>query len=198
MINRFEEIKTHYEWVTPNIFKAAERSPNRWTEPYCGIDWMSMFTPIESQTWQAIRCFGQAPFYPQYPVSKYFLDFGNPVVKVGIECDGQEFHQDKERDRNRDLALLEHGWHIYRIPGSDCMKTVSDEYYNIGEFYEEEDQWRILKDFYENTIEGLLKALGIYYFGYGIYYRNPNELELVRKCLGTRISLKDKIFHVNV
>jgi len=197
MIYNFKEIKEHYERMTPDILKAAERNAKRWTSPYGGMDWMAMFTPIEQQTWQAIRCFGQAPFYPQYPVSKYFVDFGNPVVKVAIECDGKEFHQDKEKDRNRDIVLLENGWHVYRIPGADCMKMVSDDYYNIGDF-DEDSQWGILGEFYENTIEGLLKALGIYYFGYNTYYRNPNELELVKRCLGRRVSLGDKIFHVNI
>lgn len=195
MVNRFEDIREHYEFMTPLIFKAAQNGNNRWTAPYGGMDWMTMFTPIESQTWQAIRCFGQAPFYPQYPVSKYFVDFGNPVLKIAIECDGAEFHQDKEKDRNRDIVLLEHGWKVYRISGAHCVKMVSDDYYNIGECYDEEERWNILKEFYDTTIEGLLKAIGIYYFGYNTYYREPNELELVNRCLGQHISLPDKVYH---
>lgn len=198
MINKFSEIREHYEFLTPRIFTASQDHPSRWTAPYCGIDWLSMFTPIEHQTWQAIRCFGAVPLYPQYPVSKYFVDFGNPVVKIAIECDGAEFHQDKEKDRNRDIVLLENGWRVYRISGSDCMKQVSDDYYNIGEFYYDDEKGKILDEFYSNTIEGLLKALGIYYFGYNCYYRNPDELEFVKTCLGRRVSLQDKVYHPHI
>lgn len=81
------------------------------------------FTPIESALWGDIRSIG-AVFYPQYPVCGFFVDFGNPVAKVAIECDGMAFHKDKQKDRDRDKRLSESGWVVYRFTGSECMQDT--------------------------------------------------------------------------
>ena len=47
-----------------------------------------------------LGCLG-LPFYPQYPIGKYFVDFADPVKKIVIECDGKKYHQDKEKDKRR-------------------------------------------------------------------------------------------------
>jgi hypothetical protein len=43
--------------------------------------------------------------YPQYPVGRYFVDFGNPVHKVAIECDGARWHSYR-RDGARSGRML--------------------------------------------------------------------------------------------
>ena len=49
-------------------------------------------------------------------------------TKVVIECDGEAYHRDKEKDRARDKKLREAGWSVYRISGKDCRDGVgSDE-----------------------------------------------------------------------
>lgn len=197
MSNRYEIIRSHYEYLTPKIFEAAKERVRGWVSPLAPIDWNIMFTPIERFTWQAIRYFGMAPFYPQYPVAGYFLDFGNPVVKVAIECDGYEFHQDKEKDRKRDIALFENGWRVYRISGSDCVRPIMPEYYEIDSYYYPDEKAQILAQYYNKTVEGLINALAIYYFDYQFYYREADEYGLAVQCLENRISLKNKISHGN-
>jgi very-short-patch-repair endonuclease len=82
-------------------------------------------TPIEAWLWADIReC--NAIFYPQYPVGRVFVDFGNPVAKIALECDGAEFHQDWRKDEARDAELERMGWTVYRFPGWMC-RTESDE-----------------------------------------------------------------------
>lgn len=191
MINRFEIIREHYNSFAPMIFAAAKDRVRGWASPYSRqIDWQSVFSPIEDYAWQAIRCFGRAPFYPQYPVAGYFIDFGNPVVKVGIECDGQEFHTDKVKDLKRDKVLLSHGWRIFRIPGSDCVRPVPEQYYELGH-YDPWQQEEILQKFYRGTIEGLLKAIAIRYFDYKTFYDEPDEYAIAMECLDIRISIKE-------
>ena len=81
-------------------------------------------TPIESWLWADIRSL-DAVLYPQYPVGRFFVDFGNPVAKVAIECDGAAWHLDKARDAARDEALRSLGWKVFRFPGWEC-RTDSD------------------------------------------------------------------------
>lgn len=83
------------------------------------------FTPIESALWADIRA-EDLVFYPQYPVGRFFVDFGNPAHKIAIECDGRAWHVDKEKDRARDARLHALGWSVYRISGSACL-TVAEE-----------------------------------------------------------------------
>lgn len=198
MIQFISDIRKHYELLTPRIMAVGEANATRWVSPYSWIgNWPEIMSPIEFMAWQAIRCFGKFPLYPQYPVDKYFLDFGNPYLKIAVECDGKEFHQDVEKDMRRDKRLFEYGWKVYRISGSDCNKSVSDDYYDI-EYHNDypDKQSRILDDFYNTTIEGLLKALAIYYCGYSCYYSDyPDELPKVLRCLKNRVSIKDEIEH---
>lgn len=81
------------------------------------------FTPIEAAMWSDIRMEG-AVFYPQYPVGGFFVDFGNPVAKVALECDGYAFHLDKGKDAARDARLRDLGWIVYRFPGHACVQDT--------------------------------------------------------------------------
>jgi hypothetical protein len=180
-----EDIIQKYKYLTPLIL---ERPINRWVDPYGSIDWQKVFSPIESQTWMALRGFGFSPMYPQYPVNKYFLDFGNPKAKVAIECDGAEWHLDKEKDAKRDLVLLEEGWIVYRMDGSGCNK-MCEEYYELPDFehYDTEKLNEVLTKYY-SCIEGLIKAIGIFHFGYKDYNFFQIELPHAFECLKEHIS----------
>ena len=153
---------------------------NNWISPYSNyIDWLSIFSPIEEATWMDLRSFGNTPLYPQYPVGKYFLDFGNPKYKVNLECDGKEWHQDKEKDAKRDADLLEQGWHVFRIGGKECYK-VTEGLINIS-FCDSYERNEILEEFYSG-VEGLIRALGIFYFGYKGYFFEE-EFDLAYRCI---------------
>ena len=88
------------------------------------VDWTLVFTPIESMAWGEIRYNG-LPFYPQYPIGKYFADFADPAKKIVIECDGSEFHS-KEKDAPRDRYMASEGW--------DCNRILTNPWEKIGDY----------------------------------------------------------------
>ena len=95
-----------------------------WTprsDPYQYFDWLQVFTPIEKNVWSDIRFLG-LPFYPQFPVERYFVDFADPVKKIAIEVDGKEWHGDYEKDKLRQIEIEKLGWTIVRILGQDTFK----------------------------------------------------------------------------
>lgn len=101
------------------------KKANVWAfDVYAWHDVVQM-SPIEDALWFDIRAEG-AVLYPQYPVAGYFVDFGNPIAKVAIECDGKEFHKDLKRDEQRQRRIEAAGWTVYRLSGSACVKA--DEY----------------------------------------------------------------------
>lgn len=112
--DRLSAIRALYE----SIAQTGERPEH--IDPYSlGIH--HYFTPIENALWQDIRSTG-LPMLPQYPVGKYFVDFGDPGKRIAIEADGKEYH-DRNKDRARDWALcLEHGWTVFRVSGSECVR----------------------------------------------------------------------------
>jgi hypothetical protein len=117
---KFNEIRQAYAKNMASLHKQWKDSPYM-IDPYF-YDWASIFTPIEEAMWGEIRSAG-LPMFPQVPVLNYFVDFGNPFVKVAIECDGADWH-DAERDAERDRKLKNEGWIIYRVPGSVCLKSL--------------------------------------------------------------------------
>lgn len=185
MLQYIDNIKQHYEEITPRIIS---RNKGQWVAPYTDlVDWVRIFSPIEEMTWQSLRCFGHCPLYPQYPVGKYFLDFANPKHKIAIECDGKEWHLDKDKDAKRDIELLELGWTIFRISGSDCYK-VCEEYHDRFDYDKDESEvCEILREYY-NTVDGLIKAISMFYFEYKEYVFFEREIEIAYQCLQRYLS----------
>ncbi len=176
MFEYIPQIKSHYEYLTPYILKARD---NRWVDPYTSFNWNSIFSPIEESVWQDLRRFGQVPLYPQYPAGKYFLDFGNPKFKVALECDGKEWHLDKDKDAKRDIDLFKDGWHVFRITGAECYQIT--EHYDSRYDFDDHTRANILEQYYSGS-EGLLKAIGIFYFGFKGYDFDI-EFDLAYRCL---------------
>lgn len=120
---RFEAIKAHYLACSADILESADEwgiDPYAW-EACPAIS----LTPIEVALWHDIRAV-DVVVYPQYPVGRYFVDFGNPAAGVAIECDGARWHLDKEKDAERDAALKRLGWSVYRISGRECLTDTNE------------------------------------------------------------------------
>jgi|SRR6476620_9086059 len=109
---RFALIRKAYDYYMPSIMNGP-------ISPYF-LEWK--WSPIEFAMWCDIRRIG-LPFYPQFPVLNYFLDFADPVKKIAIECDGKQWHQDIEKDKARDKRIEALGWQIFRVPGHMCYVT---------------------------------------------------------------------------
>lgn len=123
-MNQWSRIKAFYKSIEPLI---AAESSNEWAcSPYAWEDLDVSLTPIEAWLWHDIRSLDLV-LYPQYPINGMFVDFANPKAKVVIECDGEAFHVDKEKDERRDAALRNLGWRVYRITGRDCRDGVDDQ-----------------------------------------------------------------------
>ena len=93
------------------------------------VKWHRIFSPIEEDAWNAILECGLSMF-PQYPVGRYFVDFGDPWRRQAIECDGAAYH-DARRDARRDAALRGLGWSVLRIPGKSLV--LGEESPNSGD-----------------------------------------------------------------
>jgi len=155
---RWDVVREIYAYYMPEILAASTRRRRGKINPYC-VSWD--FTPIERIAWHAIRCVG-LPLYPQVPVARFFLDFANPYYKIGVELDGKAFH-DPVKDTQRDLLLLQHGWRIFRIAGSECMLPDArpDDWEDPAL---PEQELARLHTWFLHTCEGVLTALDHFYF----------------------------------
>lgn len=123
-MNDFNAIKHLYETIYDDIMGSPS---NRFgTDPYVWCNCVQL-TPIEDAMWCDFRGLGIV-MYPQYPVGRYFVDFGNPKAKVAIECDGAAYHLDKDADKRRHQEIEGLGWRIYRFTGRECKETTEDVY----------------------------------------------------------------------
>ena len=93
---------------------------DEWAIDVYEVDWLRLFTPIERALWFDIRLCG-AVLYPQYPVGRFFVDFGNPSSKVAIECDEKIHDQRVQEDASRQAEIEQAGWTVYRISGRNCF-----------------------------------------------------------------------------
>jgi very-short-patch-repair endonuclease len=161
-MNKFDVFREAYKYALPKIMKYAPKG----VDPYF-LNWMSYFTPIEEQAWLSIRYHG-LPFYPQLPILRYYLDFGNPYYKIGIELDGKDYH-DIERDKIRDQNLNDAGWRIFRITGSEMMRSFKTqcELEELGASENEREDGA--RNWIMNTGDGVIAAIGkLYYKKYTI------------------------------
>lgn len=127
--NDWNAIKAFYREAEPDILAAG---CNEWgMDTYLWDNGMIRMTPIEYWLWHDIRA-NDAVLYPQYPVGRYFVDFGNPVAKVAVECDGAAYHTDRAKDQRRDGELAAMGWTVYRAPGWLCRTDFDPETQQLG------------------------------------------------------------------
>jgi len=152
---QFRRILTAYAMAMPEWMNDYRETGNMHHDPYV-LDWR-FESPIERNVWCEIRNMG-LPFYPQIPARGYFIDFANPFLKIGIECDGKAWH-DKERDRVRDARLAEVGWMIFRIEGHECFRMV-----DLCTESDEEPTRDDVQRYYRETSAGVLRAIKWAYF----------------------------------
>ena len=65
----------------------------------------------------------------QHPVGPFRLDLAYPAVKLGIECDGAQYHSSPgriKRDSQRDAYLRSQGWRVLRFTGSRIHRAIHE------------------------------------------------------------------------
>jgi very-short-patch-repair endonuclease len=80
-------------------------------------------TPIEKAVekllWQMdLYCRSQVPVE-----ERYIVDFLLRDGKTIVECDGKEYHQ--ERNHERDRFLVAKGFHVLHLAGRVCLNSVA-------------------------------------------------------------------------
>lgn len=166
--------RTYYNSIEKEIIELAKQNHFVWYDSY-PMDLMEIFTPIETNVWQIIRYTGRVVLYPQFPVGPYFADFGNPYLKIALEVDGKEFHQDVEKDSRRDLEMKGNGWKVFRVSGYE-----SYNYVERNEEMEADGDYELFDDWLFNTAEGVVWAIRMMFF---------EQLDM------TRYHLADKIIY---
>jgi len=78
-------------------------------------------TPIEQTMYRRLEGAGLRPRC-QYPVGPFRIDFAFPEARVAVEVDGSRWHEDRQKDQNRDNKLDALGWKVIHIPGSDAVR----------------------------------------------------------------------------
>jgi hypothetical protein len=157
-------IKQKYEKILPHIIK----NKSCYVDPYI-VNWHGVINENEYNLFERFRAIG-TPMYPQYPVGKYWLDFGNPYYKVGIEADSKA-HHDLEKDIIRDRELQKMGWKVYHIPSrlSFTQKVVDTScVYDDDEEYEP-----VWKEYLTETLDGVLECISRSITGY--HYFVPDQ-----------------------
>jgi very-short-patch-repair endonuclease len=163
-----------------DITQEASQDVKRWAQVYY-LDWPSLFSPIERTAWDSIRNLGHVVLYPQFPLFNYFIDFANPYLRIGLELDGQNYH-DPVKDKERDQMLAEYGWKIFRVTGSEAQI----KYINIIEIEDSDiegfEKQEKIEHWFLNTCDGIINAIKYWYFlnedekkdNYS-FYLNPND-----------------------
>lgn len=147
------EIMAHHESGGISLYRAYP------------CDWSRILTPIEFAAWITIRAKGRLSLYPQYPVAKYYLDFGNPYLKIGLELDGKAYH-DPTRDKERDINLAVMGWKIFRITGKEMMNIQFPDLCDLyHDRYTYDNDFDKMRNWLMNSGDGIIEAIKYRYFG---------------------------------
>jgi very-short-patch-repair endonuclease/DNA polymerase III delta prime subunit len=117
-------LKTFLKYAETRILGVPDPETDR------GLD-----SPFEEAVKRAIESHGYV-VHPQVGSSGFFVDLAvvNPdrpgQYLLGIECDGATYHSARsarERDRQRQAVLEDHGWSIYRIWSTDWFQRPQQE-----------------------------------------------------------------------
>ena len=88
-----------------------------------------VFSPIEQYLWEALKdATLPEAVERQHKIGPYTIDIAYPKIKLAVECDGKEYHEDDkrqiERDQRRDKYLARRGWRIIRISGIEIRRNI--------------------------------------------------------------------------
>jgi len=61
-----------------------------------------------------------------YCVGNLWIDYAIVSQKIAIECDGERWHQDKEKEAKRDKRLEENGWTVLHFTGSEIEADIDE------------------------------------------------------------------------
>jgi very-short-patch-repair endonuclease len=166
----------------PKILEASQKDIKQWSQVYY-FDWLSHFSPIEKIAWSSIRETGKIVLYPQFPVFNFFIDFANPFLRLGLELDGKDFHNE-HKDFEKDIKLKRFGWKIFRVSGKEANEIYLtnnelDERGIVGKEKKEAIEHWVL-----NTCDGVINSIKYWYFltekerqHEFNFYLNPEEKE---------------------
>lgn len=177
-----------YLEVMPDIMAKFKLGKRQGINPYF-IDWLPFLSPIEEIAWNSIRTQG-VPLYPQFPLFNYFIDFANPGLRIGLEIDGKDFH-DEQKDRERDYYLSEYGWKIFRVKGTE----TNAPYRLPEELDESDDKDAEIDNWLMNTSDGVIASLDkVYFLQHPIEYYNVALKSLDKHRLADFDLLEGEIF----
>lgn len=165
-------LRQYYMEMMPEIMSTGEKSKKRWVDGY-PFNWE--FNKNERNLWHSIRT-NQVVFYPEFPVFSFFVDFGNPFLKIGLEADSKAFH-DVEKDKKRDLMLSKVGWTIFRLSYHESNRELT----GLGELREKQIEMgqnveAQIQDLILNSSEGVVQAIQYFYFNDNDARNRTNEL----------------------
>ena len=66
----------------------------------------------------------------QYPILRYNVDFVIPALRIVIECDGEYWHTNKQKDLKRQRKIEKEGWFVLRYTGqkiNQCLDEIENE-----------------------------------------------------------------------
>jgi very-short-patch-repair endonuclease len=157
---RFSALRAIYSTIGPDLVEAGRE----WTDPY-NFDFCAMQSPIERLLWSDIRG-NMLGLYPEYPVSRFYVDFYNPAIRVGIEADGKQWHS-KERDTARDNEIFQvAGAALIRVTGAECHRGADTPYYRLHEgLITKENYDHFLEEWYLKSSAGVVKAMSVIFCG---------------------------------
>lgn len=159
-----------------HMSEVLEAPQDRWVDPYW-VNWE--FSAAEHLAWCAIRGYGHVVLYPQVPVFNWFVDFGHPMKRVGLEIDGQQWH-DPVKDAARDTKMWnECHWRIFRVPARELNDFETENTYRerlewlaadgrADEQPSDTELNALARTLMMETGEGVLYAIGALYFGRNI------------------------------
>ncbi len=123
-------------------------------------------SPIEEKLVSALQRFG-VEVICQHPIGPFLADIYIKEDRLVIECDGAEWHKDKEKDAKRDRFMREKGYSVIRFTGKEISKDAESYASRIvcgligtypqHERYLEQKEQR-LTDFAQGEMERLEKA----------------------------------------
>jgi very-short-patch-repair endonuclease len=92
-----------------------------------------MFTSIEKKLYGLLLSINLPyPLYAQYsagPTMDYQLDAAIPTLKIGVEADGEIWHNNSEKiakDKRRDIELASNGWVMLRFTDKELNDHPQD------------------------------------------------------------------------
>ena len=120
-----EKVKEYHKRQGKTLAKFYQKYPEKHPNAICAKN--HFFSKLEKKTEKLLQKLN-IDYIHQYKAGKYWVDFALPDLKILLECDGEHWHKDKNKETKRDeeIKKIHPEWNLTHLNENEILNLTAN------------------------------------------------------------------------